>query len=200
MPVDIYSNAMSEYRIILPNEKAATYGHVTLFILLLNFFLSCFIYLNAIDTRLINLSLIAAVISLLSLLFWVINSYFKKLQQFRIEISFFILAVIWFLIDRHLLSLSIFCFAVIGIYTRRPFVLLFSKQGISYPSFPKKQFPWNEVENVILKDGMLTIDLKNNTLIQKLVDKTSATSINEREFNLFCKHQLHQTISENQDI
>ena len=141
---------MNEYRIILPNEKTATYGYVTLFILLLNFFLSGFIYLNSIDATIINLSLIAAIISLLSVLIWLVNTYTKQLQQFRIEISFFILSVLWFLMDRHLLSLSIFCFATIGIYTRRPFVLLFSKNGISYPSFPKKEFPWSEVENVIL--------------------------------------------------
>ncbi len=187
---------MNEYRIILPNEKTATYGYVTLFILLLNFFLSGFIYLNSIDARIINLSLIAAIISVLSVLIWVVSNYTKQIQQFRIEISFFILAVLWFLMDRHLLSLSIFCFAIIGIYTRRPFILLFSNNGISYPSFPKKEFPWNEVENVILKDGMLTIDLKNNTLIQKVIDNSSAVAINEREFNLFCKSQLQQNVGE----
>ena len=50
---------------------------------------------------------------------------------------------------------------------------------------------WKDISNVVLKDGILTIDLKNNKLIQSVISKESA-DINEREFNLFCKEQLNQ--------
>lgn len=180
---------MEKYCIILPNEKTKTYDFVTLFVLLLNLLVFAFIYFNSIDARLHNLSLWGAIISLFSLGILIIKRLTKKSYPFRIEIVFFVLAVFWFLVDRYLLALCIICFAIIGTYTRRKFEVVFTKEGIVYPSFPKKTFSWNDVSNVVLKDGMLTIDLKNNKLIQSLISKES-TDINEREFNLFCKEQM----------
>ena len=182
---------MKKYSIILPNEKAKTYEYVTLFILLTNLFVFAFIHFNSIDTHIQSLSFWGIVICLFSLSVLIINRATKNRYPFRIEIIFLVLAVLWFLVDRYLLALCIVCFAVIGTYTRKRFEVLFTKDGILYPSFPKKTFLWNDVSNVVLKDGMLTIDLKNNKLIQSVISKESA-DVNEREFNLFCKEQLNQ--------
>ncbi len=180
---------MDKYSIILPNDRAKTYGYVTLFILLTNLFMFAFIYFNTLDTSVTNVSFWGIIISLLSLSILFINRAVKKSYPFLVEISFIILSVCWSLIDKYLLALAIVCFAVIGTYTRRKFEVIFSKEGIIYPSFPKKTFLWKEVSNVVLKDGMLTIDLKNNKLIQSVISKESAV-INEREFNLFCKERM----------
>ena len=63
----------------------------------------------------------------------------------------------------------------------------FSDQ-IIYPSFPKRIIHWKELSNVILKDGLLTIDFKNNKIIQQSI--MYADRVNEKEFNEFCKKQL----------
>lgn len=47
---------------------------------------------------------------------------------------------------------------------------------------------WNELTNVIKKFDLLTFDFKNNKLLQ--VQITDADTINENEFNEFCKQQL----------
>lgn len=62
---------------------------------------------------------------------------------------------------------------------------------VRYPSFPPRSLRWNELNNMILKDGLLTIDLKNNTLIQQAIDENINT-INEQNFNEFCMQQLKQ--------
>ena len=36
--------------------------------------------------------------------------------------------------------------------------------------FPFKYFSWEEVNNIILRDNMLTIDFKNNKIIQRETD------------------------------
>jgi len=64
-----------------------------------------------------------------------------------------------------------------------------SETCITYPAFPVKSFNWKELNQVILKDGLLTIDLRNNKLIQQLVDE-NLTRVDEREFNDFCSEQL----------
>jgi len=50
-------------------------------------------------------------------------------------------------------------------------------------------FPWTEMDNVILKDNLLTIDFKTNKIIQvEIVEQSRA--VDETEFNLFCTDQL----------
>jgi len=56
-------------------------------------------------------------------------------------------------------------------------------------SFPQKQYYWDEISNVVLKDGLLTIDLKNNKLIQKEVNDEVLPQ-DEKDFNDFCKERL----------
>ena len=66
----------------------------------------------------------------------------------------------------------------------------FDAEEISFNSFPRKILLWKDVNNVVLKDGILTIDLKSNTLIQKPLNDEVDKHI-EQEFNEFCKEQLN---------
>ncbi|MGA1378547.1 MAG: hypothetical protein ACO3Z2_01185 [Chitinophagaceae bacterium] len=52
----------------------------------------------------------------------------------------------------------------------------------------KKTYSWNLIEQVILKDGLLTIDFKTNRLLQQHVGKNGVD--NEIEFNTYCQRQL----------
>jgi hypothetical protein len=57
---------------------------------------------------------------------------------------------------------------------------------VSQP-LPSK-YQWNQFQNIVLKDGLLTLDFKNNKLLQAII----ANEINEQhqaEFNDFC-HKL----------
>lgn len=50
-------------------------------------------------------------------------------------------------------------------------------------------FPWAEMDNVMLKDNLVTIDFKTNKIIQvEIVESNRITD--ETEFNLFCKERL----------
>ena len=80
-------------------------------------------------------------------------------------------------------------FFVLDIMAHRPLVINVSPKGITYPSLIEKSINWMDLNNVILKDDLLTLDFKNNRLLQLLVTSTE-TDINEKEFNEFCKDQL----------
>ena len=69
--------------------------------------------------------------------------------------------------------------------------LAFDGIEIVFNSFPKKKVLWSTVNNVVLKDGLLTIDLKSNTLIQKQVNDIVEKQV-EQEFNDFCLSQLNR--------
>lgn len=72
--------------------------------------------------------------------------------------------------------------------SRRKLNVSINKEGIIYPSFPKKNIGWDALQNVVLKDGLLTIDFKDNHLVQDEIEITS--SIDETAFNRYCEQQL----------
>jgi len=67
--------------------------------------------------------------------------------------------------------------------------IAFDAEEIVFNGLIRKRYSWAVVNNVVLKDGLLTIDLKNNTLIQKEVNEEVSPEI-EEEFNAFCKELL----------
>lgn len=70
-----------------------------------------------------------------------------------------------------------------------PQELAFDAEEIVFNTFPKKTYRWEELANVILKDGILTVDFRNNKLIQKEIE-SQATAADERDFNEFCQSKL----------
>jgi hypothetical protein len=65
----------------------------------------------------------------------------------------------------------------------------FSTDHIVFNGLFKKRYKWNEIDNVVLKDGMLTIDFKNNKLFQKEID-TGENEAGEGEFNEWARQQI----------
>lgn len=83
-----------------------------------------------------------------------------------------------------------------GLYTvsRRKFFINIDTEKITYPSFPKKNMDWADLNNVILKDDILTIDCKNNKVYQHFINN-SGQIVNEQEFNEFCRSWLSRANS-----
>jgi hypothetical protein len=70
----------------------------------------------------------------------------------------------------------------------RKLEVIISEKSISYPSYPSRQIGWNELQNLIVKDGILTIDFKSNRILQAAIENEQ--TLNEKEFNDFCREQL----------
>jgi hypothetical protein len=65
-----------------------------------------------------------------------------------------------------------------------------SDVGVALPGLiRRKQHAWSQLSNLILKDGLLTIDFVNNRLVQLPLDG-SKNSVDEFAFNDFCRKQL----------
>jgi len=177
---------MNSYKLLLPNEKSGIYRYITLFIFLINFLVFAFVFFIS-SGNIKYLSLAGAMFSVASL-----SLFFTKYSKrsVRFEIACLILAIIWLLAAKYILATLLIVCTVTGIYTNRKPEILISKDKIIFPSFPGKVFRWDEVTNVMLKDDIITIDLKNNTLIQTPIDKQSGINIDEQEFNTFCNENI----------
>jgi hypothetical protein len=59
--------------------------------------------------------------------------------------------------------------------------------------FPKK-INWNELNNVVIKDDLLTIDFKNNSLFQAYTDDVEDEDyeVGDDEFNAYCREILNR--------
>lgn len=69
--------------------------------------------------------------------------------------------------------------------------VLFSSEGIHLTRvFKTVIFPWTAMDNVILKDNLLTIDFKTNKIIQVEIMEQSK-GVDETAFNHFCNDQLN---------
>ena len=61
---------------------------------------------------------------------------------------------------------------------------------IYLPGMPEKKIEWQNVSNVVLKDGILTLDFKNNKLLQAPILE-NWTMEEEQAFNAFCYDQIN---------
>lgn len=179
---------MNKFVIKIPNEKAATYKVVTLIVLLLNFFMFGFVFMHAAATS----SGIAAVVGLLAngigIVYYLLNK--KHLKTPYTEVIFFINAVLWLLWANYIAAILMVVFSLLSFYANKKIQITVTDDEIIYPSFPVKKYAWDEVENVIWKDDILTIDLKNNKLLQFNIAKSFAESFDAAGFNAFAAHKL----------
>lgn len=180
---------MNPTSIAIPNDKAAAYRVVTLFILLSNLLAFGYAVLYAISSAVVIFLYVGFVTSLLSLVVFIMRAYYPGFKKTRVEITFIICAMAWIFSGNHLLGILLFVFAMAGLVANRKYLIHFTEQHICYPSFPEKIFLWSEVDFVMLKDDILTIEMKDNRLMQFTIDKEEAAEINAEEFNHVCKER-----------
>ncbi len=100
-------------------------------------------------------------------------------------------AILWFLPPQN--NLVIALLYVFASFTERqlkmPQEIGFDAEEIVINSFPSKHYQWQDVNNIVLKDNMLTVDFKNNKILQKETE-SDVSRETEIEFNAFCSERL----------
>ena len=183
---------MDNISIVLPNEKSGTYKIVTILIAIINATaLVYFAFKSAENSSMHDLSVIASAMVMPPLLIFI---FLKKWLYSKVEfviISLFLAAIFWILIGFYLIGFLLFLFAFSGVIAMRKLKIDFNDFFISYPSFPRKKIQWNEVSNLILKDNVITIDLKNNTLLQYALNKSENENLDEALFNHYIQQRIN---------
>ncbi|MFL5747368.1 MAG: hypothetical protein ACJ751_22025 [Niastella sp.] len=72
----------------------------------------------------------------------------------------------------------------------------FSDNEIVMNSLFKKRYNWTQFTNIVLKDGLITLDFANNHILQREVEDDEDDDADEDEFNEYCHHQLSKHHSE----
>lgn len=93
------------------------------------------------------------------------------------------------------LCVIFFFLAFIEYQAKYPLEIGFANDVIVINSLFRKKFIWTDFSNIILKDGLLTMDFKNNRLLQKeTVDDDDDYDADEDEFNDYCKKKLNNKL------
>ena len=178
------------------NLKRPSYtGINTISLLLLALFLIAFTYYllqHGLYGRNAYLLLVPAMIIGLVIKGFINRNKKDFLVYYRTEL--FIAALGWFLIPIYakarLIGWMYALMAMIERYVKYPDEWTFSKENVVHNIFPKKVYEWVEIDNVVIRDNLFTMDFMNNRIIQKELDMPVEKSL-EEEFNAYCKEQLH---------
>ncbi len=174
---------MQKFEIEVNNEKIKSCITITLLIVILNSLFFIFLIFDFSQRR-------SALISLGFILLYTTYRFYisKKNQQnfFFNEWIFFLLMILW-VNDNFLIAVINLVLFLLYTIAMQKMIYNFDSSLIKQKNFPWKKYQWNELSNVILKDNLLTMDFKNNKLMQ---GEIITSKINEAEFNAFAKKQL----------
>jgi predicted membrane protein len=180
---------MQSFEIILKNERSRLYDRLALFIFILNAVGICLVfYLNysSISQKDTGQITALALFIFLSVLWGSSRNYIKKYLFVFASVS---TGLYWLLMGFWWIGLILLLLSLFYTLSKKDYKVKVNSDNISYPSFPKRLINWNELNNAVLKDGLLTIDFKNNRIIQHYID-TRRKMIDQKEFNEFCTQQL----------
>ena len=179
---------MKKFEIVFKNRKIQTYRRITLLLVVLNTLF--FIYFLFDDTLRKTAILSGAVI----ILFAAFSFYkTKKAHQsfFLSEWVFFLLMILWIQFDNYwMASVSMILFLLCTAATDK-LTYDFNFALIKQKNFPWNKYSWNIMENVILKDNIITMDFRNNRIIQAEIENEN---INETDFNVFVRSCLSKSV------
>ena len=178
---------MKQFELVLKSEKEASYKRISILLLMLNLVGILFItYLKAFNSWGPFIIALVAVFAAFS------SFYFRnKNEKAILTVAFFLLSFAWIIADYWLVGILNILFMILHRAALQKPIVTINESQVIYPSFPRKKIDWQELSNLIIKDGLLTIDFKNNKIIQQQVVNSQST-IDEKEFNDFCRQQLNK--------
>lgn len=186
---------MQKFELYLKNQRTKFYNRFAGLLLGLNFIAVWFVMTKQNYTRLegkltgiigISLMILTFIVQYILILNKKNNHTKKSVLITSISIALYLTFTGYWWIG--LIFLALFLLYRVS---ERELKIIIQHDFIVYPSFPLKKINWENLNNCLLKDGLLTIDFKNNKIIQQMIDD-KGTTINEKEFNEFCQQQLNQ--------
>jgi hypothetical protein len=132
----------------------------------------------------------AGIVLLAGLIFNLIA--WRKGRQVRYRTFLIIAAVGWIgMTTTPWVGILFFIVAFLEYQTKRPLEIGFDRDRVVINTLVKQRFDWTAFNNIVLKDGLLTLDFKNNRLMQKEVaDDGDDDDADEKEFNEYCRVRL----------
>ena len=180
-----------QYQFILKDNNQKAFGLFVWFLFFLQLVALCLVALNTInkDTKL-GLYIFLGVYLAISIIYLLFQKNSKAFETYSIIMAV-LYAYFWL---KYAGVIALFLFVLVYLLATtvkyKKTIILFSKDGVHFKRvFKTMIYPWQKIDNVVLKDNLLTIDLVSNKLIQaEIIELTDPAD--EKLFNRFCAEQL----------
>jgi hypothetical protein len=184
------SNDLYTYVVVIRNDNRRFINWTGF---LLSFLSALLFTLEMVQSGRIILPLFIGVIFILGVM--VYNIYRARSEHHDVSYSkaLLISAIIWTKMPYGQWLIFVFVLlAFLEYQAKLPLEIGFSPNQVVFNSLIRKRYAWSDISNVLLKDGLLTVDFQNNKLFQKLVDD-GENEATEEEFNEWCNRHLVNT-------
>jgi len=180
IPDSVAESRKYPYIIVLKNE---TSRYVNIFGFLLTTGSAVLFAREMFFRNMIILPYLAGIIFIAGLLLWNAYLYYRTDREIYYSKALLIAGLVWTKMPYFEWLVIAFAFlALLEYQAKRASEIGFAEDHIMINNLFKKRISWNEIDNVVLRDGWLTIDFKNNKLLQKEVD-TGESEASDEEFN-----------------
>ncbi len=178
-----------DYIVVLKQRSFKLVDNISIMMLLL----AVIVLLEDALTPFSNASVMPFTVATL-ILGWILFTYAKKsngkVGHYRIGLLFAAWGLFITLKSPYVWIFAVYVIAaVMEKQVKFPREIAFDETEVVFNTFPRKHYQWDELSNVVLKDGLLTLDFKNNKLLQKEIDSQTTPQL-EKEFNEFCRSIL----------
>lgn len=176
---------MQPFEIVLKNDKVTTYRSFALVIVVFNIIVFLFLLFNPIIVYPAAASFFA--VAVYGLYRWYVAKK-NKASLYMDEFSFYVLAGCWVVLQHYLIAAGAAVMGLLYHFALQQLLFVFDTTSVKKMTFPAATYEWDQFNNVVLRDNILTLDFANNRLIQMEIEH--ASSVSETQFNAFARQQL----------
>ncbi len=125
---------------------------------------------------------------------WSLYTYWRAKKTDEIafyRVALFVAAIGWYTepVSNYWMAGLFALAAVLERQVKFPQEIGVDDKGITFNTLPSKEYEWKDINNLLLKEGMLTVDYKNNKLFQHEIESEVSKEL-EQEFNHYCQGKL----------
>jgi hypothetical protein len=181
------------YTFIIKDKKYNGYKKIASFLFLINA-----IVLAAFGFQSISVSnkFLLFFVSFITIAYAFYNWYYKQKKERSFIIIYLLIAIAWIIGTAYwYFGLILVVLLLLQLRMEKDLTITISSNDLIIDGFLEKGHHWKEFNNVVLKDGLLTLDFINNKVFQVEPEWNKTQIIEaypefEKEFNEFCRQQL----------
>lgn len=179
------------YNFILKDNNQKAHSLFVWFLFFLHIVAASVFALNATDNNVkLNVYILLAFFAVISIAYFFLKGKKRSLETFSLIMAL-LYAHFWL---KYVGVIALIVFVLVYLFVivvqGKKTTVLFNLQGLHITRiFKTVMYSWQQMDNVILKDNLLTIDFKSNKIIQAEIVEGSE-EVDEIKFNLFCRELL----------
>ena len=182
-----------EYRFTLKDNNEKAYSTFVWFLFFMHIVAAGVFALSVKDSNVkLSVYILLGFYAVISIIYFLLRKRKKSLETFSLIMAL-LYGNFWL---KHVGVVGMLIFAVVFLFVitvqGKKTTVSFSEKGVELTRlFKTIIYPWQQMDNVILKDNLLTIDFISNKIIQAETVENTETA-DEINFNVFCTEQIHK--------